>query len=316
MAPHIDVALPFGYSTSCTACVHVMSAITWIMPMHGHHMHVYVDDFVGCEGNYLDTRKAFEALFDICAEVGIALIPDKCLPPSVDVVWLGLYLDSSKMTISIPAAKLDEVISECDWWMSHPTMTHRALQRLLGCLAHIASCVPPARKFMGHLLTRLQGLFASRDTPVNVHLGLDVEWFGCLAHKGTGVHLPSAPVWPVWVIECNSCLTRGGAFTTSRCFAEAYSPAFMAACPAIQELEAVNLLITMRHLVPNNSANIVFLVNATMPPPPPPSPRAAQWTLPSAHVLGNSGSSPPSGATPWISGTSQVPSSCLLMPSA
>ena len=69
------------------------------------------------------------------------------------------------------------------------------------------------------------------------------------------------PVRPAWVIECDSCLTWGGAFTTYRCYCEAYTAAFMATFPAIHELEAVNLLVAIRHLVPTNLAGIVLLVN-------------------------------------------------------
>ena len=91
-------------------------------------------------------------LIGICAELGVALAPEKCMSPTVDVMWLRLYLDSSEMTISIPAAKMDAVISECDRWMSRPSMAQRALQRLHGRLAHVASCIPPARRFMARLM--------------------------------------------------------------------------------------------------------------------------------------------------------------------
>ena len=74
----------------------VMPAITWIMSRRGHHALVYVDDFVGCETTYLDARRAFDALVSICA-VALAVAPEKCMPPAVDVVWLGLYLDSLRV---------------------------------------------------------------------------------------------------------------------------------------------------------------------------------------------------------------------------
>ena len=52
-------------------------------------MLIYIDDFVGCEGSYLDTWKAFDTLLDICAKLGVALTPDKCLPLAVDVLCSG-----------------------------------------------------------------------------------------------------------------------------------------------------------------------------------------------------------------------------------
>ena len=128
-----------------------MSTITWIMSKRGHHVLVYIDDFIRCEGNYLNGRKAFDALLDICAELGIALAPNKYLPPVIDVVWLGLYLDSSQLP-SLTMSSLSAT-SGCP----APMMTRRTLQRLLARLAQVASCVPPARKFMGRLLASTEG---------------------------------------------------------------------------------------------------------------------------------------------------------------
>ena len=86
---YVNVALPFGCHTSGAACMRIMSGITWIMSRHGYHALVYVDDFVGCEATYLDARRAFDALIDICAELGLALAPDKCLPLAVNVIGSG-----------------------------------------------------------------------------------------------------------------------------------------------------------------------------------------------------------------------------------
>ena len=107
----------------------------------------------------------------------------------------------------------------------------------------------------------LAGLPPSRDALVDIDLRLDVGWFRCLGRKGNMIHLLSSPVGPIWVIECDSCLTGSGAFTTSCCFTGVYSPAFMVAFPALHELEAINLLIAVRHLVLTNSVGIVMLVN-------------------------------------------------------
>ena len=182
---YVDMALPFGCRTS-RAGVRVMSAITWIMSRRGHHALVYVDDFVGCEATYLNARRAFHALASLCAELGIALTPKKCVPPAIDRVWLGLYLDSSEMTISIPAAKLDAVISECDRWMTRPSMTVPPVQCLLGRLAQVASCIPQARRFGS-----LRGLHAPppREAPDDAGLGADVSSFRRYACESNGVHL-------------------------------------------------------------------------------------------------------------------------------
>ena len=105
---------------------------------------------------------------------------------------------------------------------------------------------------------------------------------------------------------------RGSAFTTSRCYGEAYTSAFTAAFHAIHELEAVNLLITIRHLVPSNSEGSWSWRILTTLPPPPPSTRAVGRTPCLAPGVGRSGSSPPSVATRSRYSTSPEPGCRLL----
>ena len=101
-ATYIDMALPFGCRTSGAACIRVTSANTWLMSRRGHHLLVYVDDFIGCEGHYL---VAFDALLTLCAEQGVALALDKCVLPAVRLIWLGFELSFKKLTIRIPAPR-------------------------------------------------------------------------------------------------------------------------------------------------------------------------------------------------------------------
>ena len=58
------------------------------------------------------------------------------------------------------------------------------------------------------------------------------------------------------MIECDSCWTGGGAFSEERCYAEEYSPDFVQAYPLIHELEALNLVVTLRTLHPDVSAGL------------------------------------------------------------
>ena len=63
------------------------------------------------------------------------------------------------------------------------------------------------------------------------------------------------------MIECDSCLTGGSAFSEGCCYAKAYSPDFTHAYPLIYELEALNLDSTMRTLRLDVSSGLSTIVN-------------------------------------------------------
>ena len=60
---------------------------------------------------------------------------------------------------------------------------------------------------------------------------MNVDWFRPYTETGNGIHLLPSPVKREWVIECDSCMTGGGAFTEEKCYTEAYTPEFTHACP-------------------------------------------------------------------------------------
>ena len=71
---------------------------------------------------------------------------------------------------------------------------------------------------MSRLLASLRGLHASGEVAVDAGLRVDFAWFRRYAREGNGVHLLPPPVRPVWVIECDSCLTGGGTYTSVLCY--------------------------------------------------------------------------------------------------
>ena len=72
--------------------------------------------------------------------------------------------------------------------------------------------------------------------------------------------LPPAVPTP-FVIECDSCLTGGGAFSQTHYYAEQYPSAYMRALPAIHALEAANLVKAIYSLTFNTPPGTTVHIN-------------------------------------------------------
>ena len=184
--------------------------------------------------------------------------PDKCVACIPRLVWLGFEVCAERMTLHILDEKLRAVLEECDRWLSRPTMMRKALQSLLGHLAHITNGIPAARQFISRLLAGLRGLCMPGPAEIDPENPKDIRWFRAYAKRGNGIHLLPPPIRREWVIEC---LTGGGAFSEERCYAEEYSPDFIQAYPHIHGLEALHLVFAMRTLCPDVSSSLNIIVN-------------------------------------------------------
>ena len=68
-----------------------------------------------------------------------------------------------------------------------------------------------------------------------------LSMFSRYAAESNGVTLLPPQTQEEWVIECDSCLTGGGAFSRDHYFSEKYTQEFTAKFRTIHALEAVKL---------------------------------------------------------------------------
>ena len=258
---YVDIALPFGCRSSGASCVRMTSALLWILQKAGYHGCVYVDDFIGVELSYLQAMKAFHAFIAICKRLGVELAREKCHAPSLQLVWIGFYIDTNKMFIAIPAEKLALVVKEAEEWLHRPRASRKSLQQLVGRLVYVCSCVQQGRRFLSRILSTLSRAHCAQSIDVDQELVKDIRWFSRYAAESNGVTLLPTRTQEEWVIECDSCLTGGGAFSRDTYFAEKYNRAFTARFRTIHALEAVNLVEAVATLCPREKHGRLIRVN-------------------------------------------------------
>ena len=86
-------------------------------------------------------------------------------------------------------------------------------------------------------------------------------WFIKFAHILNGVVLIPPPQLLTWVIECDSSLTGAGAFSHTHFYAEKYTTQYTAQVKTIHQLEALNIIHALKHLLPENPSNYKIILN-------------------------------------------------------
>ena len=100
----------------------------------------YINDYVRFGVPHI-AHMSFASLFDLMKELGLTISDKKLVPPSMQVVCLGVLIDTEKGTVSIPPEKLRQINDMVTEWLIKKTCTKRQLQSLLGLLLYIHKCV-------------------------------------------------------------------------------------------------------------------------------------------------------------------------------
>ena len=197
---YIDKVLPFGLRSSPYLFNRLADAIAWIAE---HNFDVvdllhYLDDFLLVQApspNALLKFKTLVAVFDML-NIPLADGEDKVCPPSTQITFLGIELDTVTWEMRLPEAKLVEIRSLLADWLGKATCTKRELLSLAGSLTFAAKVIPPGRTFCRRLFSCASAL-SGLDTNVAVpeEAKLDVMWWeACIRHwNGRNLLLP--PSW-------------------------------------------------------------------------------------------------------------------------
>ena len=258
---YTDIALPFGCRTSSLACARTTNAVVYLLRRKGHMVHCYLDDFVGVAGTKEEAERAYSDMLETSRALGLALSARKCTPPTKTLEWLGFEISAEHMTVVIPGEKLADTLRECRDWMAKELTTRRQLQRLTGRLQHIAKCVLPARRFMSRIFEALRATPFRGSHPVPRPLRDDVAWFVAYAASTNGIVLLPAEEKTTWVIECDSSLTGGGAYSGTHYYGAEYPRSTTRVTTNIAQLEAINLITAIKTLAPEYPDTHHIVVN-------------------------------------------------------
>lgn len=189
-----------------------------------HFVLAYLDDYAGTPLHHLQALQGYTDFMALMKDLGLKLAEHKCLPPSQRIEWLGFQVDTVKMTISVPTAKLEQVPKECSKWVNRKRANRKMIQSILGKLIYISACVNQGRKFVSRILDSLRSMGDKNWTWVGLEFRKDLEWFQRYGASANGIHLYAFDR-PSIVIECDSSTTGAGGNSGPFCYSWKYSDA-------------------------------------------------------------------------------------------
>ena len=153
---------------------------------------------------------------------------------------------------------MDDLLIEARSWLSKEWATKQQIQSLAGRLNHISLCVRPAQHFMSRILEALRDVHDAARIRITQDFKLDVRWF-CEYARLSNHRILLEPKLPFMNSECDACPRGGGGFSDTA-FYEVVFPGSYAATLNISQIEALNLVIALKTLVPDNFTNARILV--------------------------------------------------------
>ena len=186
----MDAMLPLGLRSAPKIFTAVADALEWCV-RHNHHIPFidhYLDDFIVVGPP--NSRACADALLALeeCEHLGFPLAPEKKEGPASTITFLGILVDTTSGTLSLPQAKLVRLREEINHWLSRRTCRKRELESLVGTSQFAAKVIKPGRSFV----RRLIDLLKTRRRPehyirLNNLVKSDLLWWKAFADHWNGV---------------------------------------------------------------------------------------------------------------------------------
>ena len=126
---YVDTCLPFGFRHRSALFQRLSDAVRHIMCQDGYDVINYIDDIIGVDVPS-KIYNSFTLLQETLIYLGFELSNKNIVPPTTNLNCLGIMVDTTTFTASIPSDKY------CN---------KRDLQSLLGSLLYVSKCVKTSR---------------------------------------------------------------------------------------------------------------------------------------------------------------------------
>ena len=244
---YMDICPPFGLRSSAMCMQRTSEAISYMHGTAGFASRPYLDDFGGAEPARNEAQNALRALQDIMAALGIKEAQHKIHQPAQQMIWLGILYDSVAMRMSIPAAKMDEIMETLQAWEGSTRATRGEVQSLVGLLQFVASVSPPVRVFTNRMLQCLRDMPHRGKHGLSLGFRQDLKFFLDLLPQYNGVRILDKENLPYQAsIELDACLTGCGATIGGEFYSEAFPQCVLQQEHIIAHLEMLNVVVALK----------------------------------------------------------------------
>ena len=178
---YVDLVLPFGLRSSGSIFNQFAKLIRWIIQHHYGIPNIinYSDDFFGALSKDMSTAQhQLQTIIAAFRDLGVPLAEEKIEGPSTRITYLGIMIDSLRMTIEITDERYHDSLTLLSKWADKRTCTQRQLKSLIGKLGFISKIVRPGRMFSRRLIdlsTIVKRLH--HHITLNKEAKADIQWW-------------------------------------------------------------------------------------------------------------------------------------------
>ena len=177
----IDCHLPFGCRSSPFIFNVFADLIAWIITNTTHVTNIvhYLDDYllVSSDNTQLATKELTQVK-NVFAKLHIPIAEDKLVGPVTKLTYLGIDIDTTNLTISLPEQKMRDLQTLLPIWTSKHKCTKKQLLSLIGKLSFATEIVRAGRTFLRRLInlsTTVSKLH--HHITLNVDARRDIAWW-------------------------------------------------------------------------------------------------------------------------------------------
>ena len=178
------ITMPFGLSIAPFVFTKTLKRPITLLRLWGVRLIVYLDDILIAGPSTETTSLHTNWVIRLLSQLGFVINHKKSiLNPTQEIEFLGLLVNTTTMTLKLPASSLANIRSRCKALLRNPRCTVRQLAALVGLLSFSKTAITPAPIFYRSLqLEIIQALHTSTGNynqmiTLGAHARLDLEWW-------------------------------------------------------------------------------------------------------------------------------------------
>ena len=153
---YVDTRLAMGLRSAAYCCQSVTELVAKIASQRAHVL-VYLDDFGGAELAE-NATVSFNHLGWLLGHFGLVEAPEKAVPPSTEMDWLGIRFNTVEWSMALKPGKLQELLTWLPRLLGYSRVKKVLLQKVLGSLVWASAVVRAGVIFFNRLLMLLRKL--------------------------------------------------------------------------------------------------------------------------------------------------------------
>ena len=174
----VDTRIPFGGRSAPGIFHRLTQAVRRMMERRGFLVIVYLDDFLVVGATKEECQQGYDTLCDLLVALGFQLSSNKLVPPTQELVFLGVLFNTVALTLSLPAQKLAELKGVIASYGNRKRASKRQLQQLAGRLNWACKVVFGGRTFLRRVLDLMNTLpKPASQCRLTLEFHRDIAWW-------------------------------------------------------------------------------------------------------------------------------------------